>query len=439
MDSSNRFSITETEPTPLIHDFQSFLDYIGTNKPYLTPKGNLSGKDLFEMNKGMTHPLDGTTLRTGQEFYPQLHLFFHLAQAGRLTQKTVEKGSKITLRLSDRASEYCKLTPTEKYLFLLETLWVDTNWKHIDVSIFKANGVLRVIPILERLAGKTPNVPIHAGHLVSLPEALGYFWFYFSFFGFWTVTENREVVPYSKRSFHPARVTPLPMGITLVRLLISERNYTGWNLAFRRGMGEWGVIPGQPLPEEYIAALNPLRVLGAINGKKRGIAQRDQSGEPFFLPFVPLFAEGELVNTLPRETSKAVDGIFLFRVALSRGVWRKIELSSNHTLLDLHNAIQTAFQFDSDHLYSFFMEGIPWSDEKFSSPFEDEGPHVDEVRIGELGLTKGQTFLYLFDYGDEWRFGVTLEEVLQGKSHPKKPRIIESKGKNPEQYPNWEE
>lgn len=434
-----KFTITETEPTPLIRDFQSFLDYVAANKPYPTPRGYLSGKDLFEMNKRMTQPLGGTTVRTGQEFFPQLHLFFHLAQSGRLVQKAVEKASKTVLQLADRAAPYSKLTPTEKYFFLLETLWVDTNWKHIDGSIFKGNSILRIMPVLEGLAGRTPNVPIHAGHLLSLPEFLGYFWIYFSLFGFWTVTENKEIVPYSKRSFHPAMVTPLPMGITLVRLLLRERNYAVWNLAFRRELGEWRVIPGQPLSKESIVGLSPLRALGAIGGKKRGLAQRDQSREPFFLPFVPLFAEGELVNTLPRETGKTVDGIYLFRVALANGLWRRIEISSNHTLLDLHNAIQTAFQFDSDHLYSFFMDGVPWSDEKFTSPLEDEGPHVNEVRIGELGLTRGQTVLYLFDYGDEWRFRVTLEEIQQGKPHPQKPRIVESKGKSPEQYPVWEE
>ena len=87
MNPTDKFKITETEPTPLIRDFQSFLDYIGTNKLYSTPKGYISGKDLFEINKRMTHPLGDTTVRTGQEFYPQLHLFFHLAQAGRLIQK----------------------------------------------------------------------------------------------------------------------------------------------------------------------------------------------------------------------------------------------------------------------------------------------------------------------------------------------------------------
>ena len=114
-------------------------------------------------------------------------------------------------------------------------------------------------------------------------------------------------------------------------------------------------------------------------------------------------------------------------------------MSSNHTLLDLHNAIQHAFQFDDDHLYSFFMDGIPWSDEKFTSPFDNEGPHVDEVKIGELGLDKGQTILYLFDYGDEWRFSVVLETIGQDKPQPKKPRIVETKGESPTQYPDWEE
>ncbi len=137
---------------------------------------------------------------------------------------------------------------------------------------------------------------------------------------------------------------------------------------------------------------------------------------------------------MPREAAKPVEGVYLFRVSLSAGNWRKIELSSSHTLLDLHNAIQDAYRFDSDHLYSFFMDGIPWSDEKFTSPHEDEGPHVDEVSIGELGLVKGQTFLYLFDYGDEWRFRVALEEIQPNKPHPKRPRIVERKGKSPEQY-----
>jgi hypothetical protein len=433
MNPPNKFTITETEPTPFIRDFQSFLDYVAANKPYLTPKGYISGKDLFEINGRMAHPISDTTVRSGQQLYPQLHLFFHLAQASRLIQNTSGKTDKTVLQLSGRAKEYSNLSATEKYFFLLETLWVDTNWKHIEASIFKGLGILSAQTVLEKLAGRTPNVPIRAKDLVGMPDSLGYLWIYFALFGFWTVTQNKEVASAFKRSFYPGMVTPLPLGVALAQLLVRERNFVIWNLPFRRGLGEWKVNPGQPLPEEYFAARDTKR------SKKPRIIQKDPSGEPFFLPFVSLFAEGGLRNTLPRETGKTVDGVYLFRVALSKDVWRKIELSSNHTLSDLHNAIQTAFRFDSDHLYSFFMDGIPWSDEKFTSPYEDEGPHTDEVKIGELELVKGQTILYLFDYGDEWHFHVTLEEIQQSSRLPKKSRIIESKGKSPEQYPDWEE
>jgi hypothetical protein len=80
------------------------------------------------------------------------------------------------------------------------------------------------------------------------------------------------------------------------------------------------------------------------------------------------------------------------------------------------------------------MDGDIRSYEKFTSPFDDQGPHVDEVKIGELGLSVGQNILYLFDYGDMWRFRVELEEIHTEGTKPGKPEIIESKGKSPEQY-----
>ena len=43
--------------------------------------------------------------------------------------------------------------------------------------------------------------------------------------------------------------------------------------------------------------------------------------------------------------------------------WRKIELPGGYTLSHLHHAIQKAFRFDNDHLYSFFMSGKAWDSE----------------------------------------------------------------------------
>ena len=198
-------------------------------------------------------------------------------------------------------------------------------------------------------------------------------------------------------------------------------------------------------------------------------------------------------------------------------VWRKIEIAADQTLEDLHYAIQSAFGWDADHLYSFFMSGKAWDSaseyrlpedalmeisgdweledeaeeehgplvagelqeeerdplaafgamseqeledmivraaelmgisvetlkELLEQPVE-EGDDVErDVRITELGdlnLGVGQEFMYLFDYGDEWRFTVRVHKINeQADEGGTYPRVVQSVGTAPEQYPIWDE
>ncbi len=261
-------------------------------------------------------------------------------------------------------------------------------------------------------------------------------------------------------------------------------------------------------------------------------------------------------------------------------VWRKVELTADQTLEDLHFAIQDAFDFDADHLYSFFMSGRAWDasteymlpegidpwgedlDDLDGEEFDDEepadedlgeealdedldltdeedvlGPEAFQVMTAALGggpapesfdqmlgmvkdndalraelvklmvaqtgvppamaelifrnadklntltpdqfaeqvlmtapkelqdellgsmlfddtpagdvrttiladlsLTKGQTFLYLFDYGDEWRFKVRVHAVNpNADAGVEYPRLVEEVGVAPQQYPDYED
>lgn len=74
---------------------------------------------------------------------------------------------------------------------------------------------------------------------------------------------------------------------------------------------------------------------------------------------------------------------------------------------------------------------------------ENDAPDVDEILIHEVpypGKTGKKEFLLLFDYGDEWEFGVKLLDA-KGKLTPNAdyPRIIASRGDAPLQYPPWDE
>ncbi len=119
---------------------------------------------------------------------------------------------------------------------------------------------------------------------------------------------------------------------------------------------------------------------------------------------------------------------------------RVIEIDSSVTLEDLHLAIQDAVGFDNDHLYEFYVARTEQSRDR--QRFDDEnGGNCTTTLEDIFPLEKGKKLYYLFDYGDSWRFKITK---IRKKPHPpfegvEYPRVIESTGGKPDQYPDWEE
>src|SRR5699024_11338574 len=95
--------------------------------------------------------------------------------------------------------------------------------------------------------------------------------------------------------------------------------------------------------------------------EKHFLQQRTQSQSELFLqPFIKLFPEESLQYSLPRQTEKFIDGIYTSKVIFTKGVWRKVVLTGEHTMQNLHEMILQAYEFDKDHLYSCFMDGKKW-------------------------------------------------------------------------------
>ncbi|GEM_PF-3165400 len=119
-----------------------------------------------------------------------------------------------------------------------------------------------------------------------------------------------------------------------------------------------------------------------------------------------------------------------------------ITLGDQHTLADLHNAIQRAFNWDADHLYSFFLSGQPWDTASeyamhpdTPAPGEQAPGQAGTTTCNSLGLQVGHTFLYLFDYGDEHHFDIQVDSISPSDRHPETPRIERLPLNPPEQYP----
>jgi hypothetical protein len=121
-------------------------------------------------------------------------------------------------------------------------------------------------------------------------------------------------------------------------------------------------------------------------------------------------------------------------------VRRVIAVRDDLTLVDLHYALQSAFGWDDDHMYAFWLGGQFWpsADEHFTRPCGGEEP-VDPAersactRLESLGLSEGRQLAYVFDFGDEWRVRLHVDEVVDDDGDPS-PRLLQAVGAAPPQY-----
>ncbi len=119
-------------------------------------------------------------------------------------------------------------------------------------------------------------------------------------------------------------------------------------------------------------------------------------------------------------------------------VRRVIAVRDDLTLVDLHYALQSAFGWDDDHLYAFWLCDQFWTSatEHFTRPCGepvDPAERSAAIRLDSLGLAEGQQITYVFDFGDEWRVRLRVEEVSAHDGRPS-PRLLEAVGTAPPQY-----
>lgn len=154
-------------------------------------------------------------------------------------------------------------------------------------------------------------------------------------------------------------------------------------------------------------------------------------------------------------TKVKVTRVYILKVALrnAKGIWRRIAIRGDQTLEMLHRIIFEAFDRYDEHLYSFYFprpgarrQGRRFDATEYTDPRGLEDIPVDRdlynaatVTIGELKLEKGQSFDYLFDFGDSWEHLITVEETDGRVEDGRYPRILEKRRESPPQYPDLDE
>lgn len=140
----------------------------------------------------------------------------------------------------------------------------------------------------------------------------------------------------------------------------------------------------------------------------------------------------------------------IIRAALERrrSIYRDIEIEASNSLHRFAQAIVTAFGFDFDHAFGFYTGLTP---AKMTREFPKYELFADmgetEPNVGSVKKTKvaqafpaiGHTMVFLFDYGDEWRFRMSLRATGAKIAKVRYPRVVAKHGDAPPQYPDPDE
>lgn len=131
-------------------------------------------------------------------------------------------------------------------------------------------------------------------------------------------------------------------------------------------------------------------------------------------------------------TRKKPQSIYQLKITLSGirpPIWRRVQVSSDYTLGDLHPVIQVAMGWCDGHLHSFTIDG-----EDYGMPMDDDFGFSDmemndesEVKLSKIIPGEKFKFSYLYDFGDSWDHQILVEKVLPPDSDATYPVCIKAK------------
>jgi Plasmid pRiA4b ORF-3-like protein len=128
-------------------------------------------------------------------------------------------------------------------------------------------------------------------------------------------------------------------------------------------------------------------------------------------------------------TTRAVYQLKITLQDIEPSIWRRIQVWENITLTQLHETLQIVMSWEDYHLHEFKI-----GRRIFSVPDpDDERTVVDESQASlcEIVPHVGTQFLYLYDFGDNWRHDLLLEAILLPEPEALYPRCISGDRRTP--------
>ena len=104
-------------------------------------------------------------------------------------------------------------------------------------------------------------------------------------------------------------------------------------------------------------------------------------------------------------------------------IWRSVIVPESMTLADLHRVIQIVMGWDNAHLHEFQVRGERYTE--FEEDIRSGAGDSTAVTLRSLKLNReGQTFLYNYDFGDDWLHEIVVESSRSADDSVKLPLCV---------------
>ncbi len=132
-------------------------------------------------------------------------------------------------------------------------------------------------------------------------------------------------------------------------------------------------------------------------------------------------------KTLKRKTAASTQ-VYQIKISLVGArppIWRRVLVTDNTTLAQMHDIIQAAMGWADYHLHQFMING-----EYYGRPHPDDFYDMkDERRYTLKGIVSGEKFKfrYEYDFGDGWLHDLLVEKILPLDPKTNYPLCIKGK------------
>jgi len=387
-----KFDIENPETCSIVKDFNLMLDYVIEKTISLTANNIISSVVLKEINDFLSYKIEFNKPKISYKSYPNVSAMFLLLRLSGLTKIETIKSKNVLVIENEIYEKWKKLNKTEQFFHILKTIVFNFTLEPLNIN----NSNYFIYMLLNEFSTNT-NISLKNKNLYNFFDTK-VFLSVLEQFGF--ITTFSQLNP------------------------VGDWEYTNINVS------NYGNVFCN-----YIKN-NDLMLNDEVVINKEELDEEREMKKKFDKEMKKIFTN--YINIIEIENKIITDSNFIFEVKTkSHNFKLKISISSEAILDQLCMFILDSLDFDYDHMYSvefknnlgqrLFFGGAP--EMSFIEP-----PTAEDITIGELPITVGKSMLYIYDFGDYWKFNIKLLEIEKADVKLEAPKLLELKGEIPQQY-----